>query len=207
MKIYGNPISTCTRKVLMALGEKQAAFEFVTLDFAKGEHKSPAHIARQPFGQMPSLEHGEFSMFESRAMMRYIDENFPGQALQPKDPRTRAHMNQWMCVESEDFTPGMMAVIYQEMFAPMMGGKTDTTKVEEGKKKLAPVLAVLDKHLSHGGPHIVGDTFSLADISFMPYVEYGMNTSAKDLLLSHTHFAAWWTRISERPTWQKVVAK
>jgi glutathione S-transferase len=207
MKIYGSPISTCTRKVLMTLGEKQAKFEFVTLDFAKGEHKTPANVARQPFGQMPSLEDGDFGLFESRAMMRYIDETMPGQALTPKDPKARGRMNQWMSVESEDFTPGVMAIVFQEMFTPMMGGKTDTAKVEEGKKKLAPALAVLDAHLSKSGPHMIGDDFTLADIAYMPYVEYGVQTSAKEMIQSHKHVAAWWERISARPTWKKVVGK
>ena len=206
MKIFGNPMSTCTRKVLMALGEKQAKFELVTLDFMKGEHKAPANMARQPFGQMPSLEDGDFKLFESRAMIRYIDETLPGQALCPKDAKTRAHMNQWMSVESEDFTPHLMTVVSQEMFVPMQGGKPDTVKVEEAKKKLAPALAVLDKHLSSSGPHLVGDAFTLADLSYMPYVEYGMKTSAKDMLLGSPHIAAWWKRISERPTWKHVTA-
>ena len=204
MKIYGNPISTCTRKVLMTLGEKQAKFELVSLDFTKGEHKGPAHVARQPFGQMPALEDGDFTMFESRAMMRYIDETVAGQSLTPKDPKARARMNQWMSVESEDFTPGVMAVVSQEMFTPMMGGKTDTAKAEEGKKKFAPALAVLEKHLAHGAPHLAGDDFTLADISYMPYVEYGMKTSAKEMFMDHKNFAAWWERISARPTWKKI---
>ena len=50
MKIYGNPMSTCTRRVTTTLYEKQAKFDFVVLDFMKGEHKSPENLARQPFG-------------------------------------------------------------------------------------------------------------------------------------------------------------
>jgi glutathione S-transferase len=52
MKVYGNPASTCTRKVLTVFAEKGVEPEFVTIDFAKGEHKSPEHMARQPFGQV-----------------------------------------------------------------------------------------------------------------------------------------------------------
>jgi glutathione S-transferase len=178
----------------------------VTIDFMKGEHKTPAHFARQPFGQMPAMEDGDFKLFESRAMIRYIDETLPGQALTPKDAKTRAHMNQWMCVEVEDLTPPMMSCVAQEMFIPMRGGKTDTAKVEEAKTKLATVLAVLDKHLASSGPHLVGDAFTLADVSYMPYLEYGVKTSAKDLILGHANVAAWWKRISERPTWKHVIA-
>jgi glutathione S-transferase len=206
MKIYGNPMSTCTRRVLATLAEKQAAYDMVVLDFAKGEHKTPAHLARQPFGQMPALEDGAFTMFESRAIIRYIDEVVPGQSLTPKDPKVRAHMEQWISVEMEDFNPGASSIVFQEVFAPMMGGKADAGKVEEAKKKLATSLAVLDKHLAKG-PHFVGDQFTLADICYMPYTEYGMQTSAKDLLLGHSHFAAWWKRVSERPSWKKTTGK
>ena len=45
MKLYGNPMSTCTRKVLMTMGEAKQPFEMITRDFAKGEHKSPEHMA------------------------------------------------------------------------------------------------------------------------------------------------------------------
>jgi glutathione S-transferase len=206
MKIYGSAMSTCTRRVLCTLAEKQATYELVSIDFAKGEQKTPAHLARQPFGQMPALEDGAFTMFESRAIMRYIDETVPGQSLTPKDPKAHAHMEQWISVEMEDFNPGLAGIVYQEVFTAMMGGKADAAKVEEGKKKLAPCLAVLDKHLAKG-PHMVGDQFTLADISYMPYVEYGMQTSAKEMLMSHANFAAWWKRVSERPSWKKVTGK
>ena len=206
MKIFGNPMSTCTRRVVMALHEKQAKFEMVVIDFAKGEHKSPENMARQPFGQMPSLTDGDFTLFESRAMMRYIDENHPGQSLTPKDPKSRALMEQWLYVESEDFNPAVSAIVYQEVYAPMMGGKSDAAKVAEAMTKLTPVMAVLDKHLAKG-PHFVGDQFTLADISFMPYTEYAMNTSAKDMMLSHANFAAWWKRVSERGAWKQTTAK
>jgi len=206
MKIYGNALSTCTRRVLMTLAEKQASYEFVTLDFAKGEHKKPEHVARHPFGQMPVLEEGGYTLFESRAIMRYIDETVPGQSLTPRDPKHHGLMEQWISVESEDFNPGISTIVFQAMFVPMMGGKSDTGKIDEAKKKLEPCLAVLDKHLAKG-PHLLGDQFTLADISYMPYMEYGVQTPAKDMLLGHAHLAAWWKRISERPTWKKVTGK
>jgi glutathione S-transferase len=206
MKIFGNSMSTCTRRVTMTLHEKQAKFDFVTLDFMKGEHKGPENLARQPFGQMPSMTDGDFTLFESRAMMRYIDATVPGQSLTPKDPKTHALMEQWMSVELCQFDPGVSTIVSQEMFTPMMGGSPNAAKIEEAKKKIESVLPVIDKHLSHG-PHFCGDQFSLADIVYMPYTEYAMNTSAKDLLLSHKHFAAWWKSVSARPAWKAATAK
>jgi len=206
MKIFGNPMSTCTRRVTATLHEKQAKFELVTLDFAKGEHKQPDNLARQPFGQIPSLTDGDFTLFESRAMIRYIDETVAGHPLTPKDPKSHALMEQWISVEMEQFNPGAAGIVMQEVFAPMMGGKTDAAKAEDAKAKLKAVLPILDKHLAKG-PHFVGDQFTLADICFMPYTEYALNTSAKDLILSHANFAAWWKRVSERSSWKAATGK
>jgi glutathione S-transferase len=206
MKIFGNPMSTWTRRVTATLAEKQAKFDFEVLDFTKGEHKAPANMARQPFGQIPSLTDGDFTLFESRAMIRYIDESLPGQSLTPKDPKGRARMEQWISVEMEQFNPGASGIVYQEVFAPMMGGTSDIAKADEAKKKLAYVLPILDAHLAKG-PHFAGDQFTLADICFMPYTEYALNTSAKDLILSHKNFAAWWTRVSARASWKAATAK
>jgi glutathione S-transferase len=206
MKIFGHPMSTCTRKVRMALAEKQANYDFVLVDIMQGAHKAPEYVAaRQPFGQIPALEDGDFKMYESRAMMRYIDETMPGQALTPKDAKGRATVEQWISIESSDFTPHAMTIIYQCMFAPMRGGTTDMAKVEEAKAKLPPVLEVMDKALAKG-PHLLGDSFTLADIAFMPYMEYAMLTPAKDMIMSYPHVAAWWKRISERPTWKQATA-
>jgi glutathione S-transferase len=206
MKVYGHPISTCTRKVLTTLAEKQAKFDFVLVDLMTGAHKKPDHLARQPFGQIPALEDGDFSLYESRAIIRYLDETLPGQALRPKDARGRAIMEQWMSVETSNFTPHAMTYIYQHFFGPMRGQQPDLAKVEEAKPKLDKCLEIMDKRLS-SVPHFAGDSFSLADISFMPYVEYAMQTPAKDLIAARSHVSAWWKRVSERPSWKTATGK
>jgi glutathione S-transferase len=207
MKIYGHPISTCTRKVLTTLAEKQAKHEFVLVDLMTGAHKKPDYMAQhQPFGQVPALEDGDFKLYESRAIIRYLDETLPGQALTPKDPKGRALMEQWISVETSNFTPHVMTYVTQHMFAPMRGGQPDLAKVEEAKPKLQAALAVLDKQLAKG-PHFLGDAFTLADICYMPYFEYGMQTPAKDVIGSHSNVMAWWKRVSERASWKTVTGK
>jgi glutathione S-transferase len=206
MKLHGNPMSTCTRKVLATFAEKAVKPEFVHVDFMAGAHKAPAHLAYQPFGQVPALEDGDFKLYESRAIMRYLDEVLPGTSLTPKDPKEHALMEQWISVETSNFTPHAMTLIYQLFFNPMRGQPTDAAKLEEGRVKLAPALAVLDAQLAQG-PHLVGEQFTLADICFMPYIEYVMQTSAKDVILGRPNVAAWWKRISERPSWAQATGK
>src|SRR3954447_13375915 len=115
IKLFGHPASTCTRKVLFTLHETSTPYEFVVIDFAKGEHKQPAHLARQPFGQVPALDDDGFKMYEARAMARYIDAKAGGQ-LTPKDLQGRARMEQWISVETENFSSHAMKFIYHSLF-------------------------------------------------------------------------------------------
>ncbi|GBG73427.1 hypothetical protein CBR_g16143 [Chara braunii] len=64
-KVYGLPISTCTRRILTVLEEVGADYTLEQLNLAKGEHKQPKFLALQPFGQIPVLEHSDLCIFEA----------------------------------------------------------------------------------------------------------------------------------------------
>jgi glutathione S-transferase len=200
LKIFGNPMSTCTRKVLMTLAETNAPFELTVVDFAKGEHKAPANLARQPFGRIPALDDDGFELFESRAMSRYLAEK--GGKLVPADAKSRAKMEQFISVETSEFTPAAMKFIYQYVF----GRPQEPGVIEAAGKALDTTVAVLDKQLA-AHAFLAGNDFSLADVVYMPYFEYVMATPGKDILAKHPHVMAWWNKVSERPTWRKVATK
>lgn len=201
MKIFGHPMSTCTRKVLMTLAETNTPHEFELVDLMTGAHKQPAHLARQPFGQVPSLKDGDFELYESRAMCRYINDKANGPLI-PRDVRDRARMEQWISIETSNFTAPTMKFVFHHIFQRAQTPET----LETARGQLETALTVMDKHLA-GHPFLAGGSFSLADISFMPYIEYAMNTPAKEQFAKHPHVMAWWNKISERPTWRKVVSR
>ncbi len=201
MKVYGHPVSTCTRKVLMTLEETGTPYEFVLVDFAKGEHKQQPHLGRQPFGQVPALDDDGFALYESRAMSRYVDEKAGGK-LTPRDPRAHATMEQWISVETENFTPAAMKFIYNTVFKRPQ----EPAVLEAAQAKANVALEAMDAQLAKH-PYLAGDAFSIADITYMPYFEYAMATDLKDTILKHRHVAAWWNRVSERPTWRKVAGR
>ncbi|MEO6576675.1 MAG: glutathione S-transferase N-terminal domain-containing protein [Polyangiaceae bacterium] len=204
MKLYGHPMSTCTRKVLCTFAEKGVTPEFVLVDIMTGGGKSPEHLARQPFGQVPAIDDNGFVLYESRAIIRYLDEVLPGAPLTPKDAKGRATMEQWMSVEAANFYSHAMAIIYQLYFGPMRKLEPDMAKVTAAREKLNVWGDIMEKQLAKG-PHILGDNFSLADISYMPYVEYLMPTSQADIITSRPKLAAWWKVVSARPSWQKAI--
>jgi glutathione S-transferase len=201
LKIFGHPVSTCTRKVLMTLAESGAPFEMAAVDFAKGEHKKEPHLSHQPFGRIPAIDDDGFQMFESRAICRYLDQK-SGSKLTPSDPKARAKMEQWISVETSEFTPHAMKFIYQHVFQrPQEPGV-----IEAAAKGLEATCAVLDKQLGQT-PYLAGAEFSIADICYMPYIEYAIGTPAKEILAKFPHVMTWWNRVSERPAWRKAAGK
>lgn len=207
MKVYGHPMSTCTRKVLMTLAEKGARADFVLVDIMKGEGHSPEHLARQPFGQVPVFEEDDgWQVYESRAICRYLDAKLPGPSLMPADLRQRAEVEQWISIEASNFTPPAMKVIWQLLFSKFFGKEPDQAIAEEGRKGVRKAVSVMDKQLQ-GRNFLVGDGLTLADIFFMPYIEYIAMAGEIGLITESERVAAWWNRISERPTWQQVAGR
>jgi glutathione S-transferase len=206
MKLYGNPLSTCTRKVLTTFAEKGVEPEFVSIDFTKREQKSEQHVARQPFGVVPVLEDGSFQMYESRAIIRYLDRVLPGAKLTPEEPRSYARMEQWMSVEAAYFSPPAMKIVFQKMFHPMWGLPTDESIVEQSRAGVTHALSVLDRNLA-SGTFLAGDSFTLADICYLPYLEYLFACGEGALVHGQKNVAGWWERCSSRPSWRKAIGK
>jgi len=203
MKVYGHPMSTCTRKVLTTLAEKGHEASFELVDLSKGQQKSPQYMAKHPFGVVPFFEDGGFTMYESRAIIRYLDAKLPGTKLTPSDLPSLGRMEQWLSVEQSYFTPHCMAIVMELMFKPMRGGQPDMDKVAKGRDESAKVLDVVDRALMTQA-YLAGDTFSLADISWLPYLQYLAATPHGTLLTERPHVKMWWQRISTRPSWKKV---
>jgi glutathione S-transferase len=201
LKIFGHPMSTCTRKVLMTLAETKLPYELVTVDFAKNEHKQEPHLSRQPFGQIPAIDDGGFAFYESRAICRYLNEKAGGN-LVPTDIQGRAVMEQWISIESANFSGHAMKFIYHDVFKRPQ----DAAVLETAGKGVEKALRVMDARLAKSS-YLAGDGFTLADICFMPYVEYGMSTPMKAMIGGAPNVATWWNRVSERGTWRKVVGR
>lgn len=199
MKIYGSLGSTCTRRVLTVFAEKGANYELVPIDLSKGEHKQPAHYQRQPFGVIPVLEDDDgFRLYESRAIMRYLDLRLPGIELTPKNMQQHGLMAQWISVEASYFSSPSLRILKQLLWS----NQPDNTVVAEAQKEVQRVLAVLEPVLK-SNPYLAGETFSLADITYMPYFDYLLKVKAIDLN-TYPAVQTWWERISQRPSWVKV---
>lgn len=203
MKVFGHPMSTCTRKVLTTLAEKGHEAEFVLVDLMKGAQKSAEHLARHPFGVVPTIDDDGFTMYESRAIIRYLDEKLPGISLQPSDLQERARMNQVMSIEQSYLASPTVKIVFQLIFGKMQGKEPDMAIVEGAKAEVQKVFDVAEKAMANR-EYLAGSSFSLADICWLPYVQYLFAAGQGSLVTDRANVAAWWKRVSTRPSWQKI---
>lgn len=202
MKLYGNPLSSATIAVLATLAEKGHSAELVVVDLRKGEHKQPAHLARHPFGVIPVLDDNGFLLYESRAIMRYLDGRLPGPRLVPDDLRQRALMEQWISVEQSYFSPAVGRIFYP-LF---MGQPPDPQALEKARAEVAQSLRVAEAALRER-PYLTGDGLTLAELCWLPFLEMLGLVGQDDLIRQHPRVTDWWQRLRSRASWQKVLAQ
>jgi glutathione S-transferase len=141
--LYGSPISTYVRTARIALAEKGVGYDLkdVWVD-------SPEIKQRHPFQKIPVLRHGDFELYETFAVSRYIDEAFPGPALQPSDAKARARMTQWISVHNSYCYPTLIGGIVLERVAPkLLNRPSDEAKIKATLPDAQQRLDVLEKAL------------------------------------------------------------
>ncbi|KAJ3412317.1 hypothetical protein HDV05_000975 [Chytridiales sp. JEL 0842] len=213
IKIYGALYSTCTQRVLTTLREKNVTdFEIVSVDLMKGQHKTPEHLVRQPFGKIPALEDTETGvvMFESRAMARYIAKKYKNQGsdllADKKGAKEQAAVETWAYAESSNFDPFASKLAAELIFKKWRGLEADPAAVAENREALASTLDVYDQILGTR-QYLAGNEFTLADLFHLPYGNLLFAGGQGDLIENRKNVASWWKRITERKTWQDTVPK
>ena len=209
--VHSIPGSPFGRAVLMALEEKGAAYRLVRV--APGTLRSSEHLALHPFGRVPVLEHGEFRLYETAAIVRYIDRVLPGPALSPAEACEVARMDQLMNVNDWYLFQGVGNVIgFQRVVGPRLLGLTpDERAIAAVLPKAQVVLDQLARELGER-PYFVGAQLTLADLLLAPQLEFLSQTPEwAGLTAKSANLDAWLERMAARPsmrvtTWERVAA-
>jgi len=207
IKVHGTPFSPAVMRVAAALYEKQLEFDFVPIDMGKKEHKTESFLKLNPFGKVPAFEDGDLTLFESRAITRYIAQEYAdkGTELVSSDSKKLAITGVWLEVEGHNFEPPAAKLIWELGVKPMFGIPVDPAAVEENEAKLGAVLDVYEKRLTES-KYLGSDSFTLVDLHHQPALFYLMNSQSKKLFESRPHVSAWVADITARPAWSKVLA-
>ena len=199
--LHGPAYSTYVRTVRLALEEKGVAYDLADVDMLGGAHTAPGHVARQPFAKVPAFEHDGFALYETFAIVRYVDDAFPGPALQPSDPRARARMTQ-ICAVLDSYGYGALIgqFFWQLAVVPMTGGTPDQAVADAGLARGTMVLGESEK-LAAGGLTLCEGGISLADLFLLPISEYvGMIPPGAAALAALPKLSAWAAGMATRPS-------
>jgi glutathione S-transferase len=207
--VHAIPGSPFGRAVLTALEEKGASWRLSPV--APGALRSPEHLARHPFGRVPVLEHSGFLLYETQAILRYLDRVLPNPALTPAEPKRAARMDQVMNVNDWYLFQGVANVIvFNRVIGPRVMGLTpDEAAIEAAMPKARAVFEELARLLG-GQPFFAGETISLADFIVAPQLAFFTQTPEWPALgAPHKNLVAWLARMEARPsfkatTWERV---
>jgi glutathione S-transferase len=198
MKLYYFPASTFARRVRVALLEKNISCELIELNLPAGQHKESWYAALNPYTKVPTLVVEDFALYESAAILNYLEATHPAPPLVPDDVRGRALVD--MHVRLCDAHVGRYAgaVLFPKRFLPE--ANWDRAAMEAARKEIDRHLLIIEREL--GDRHyLVGESFTLADVAYLPFLHF----LAMMEVAAGPRVKAWAERVLARPRAQATV--
>jgi glutathione S-transferase len=208
VELFGLERSVYTRIARLALEEKGVGYRLHEVEIFGAQGVPEAHRQRHPFGRIPVLRHGDFELYETAAITRYIDEAFDGPALQPRDLRQRARMNQIIgLLDAYAYRPMVWGVFVQRVRVPLQGGAADEALVARSLDESRACLRVL-AHLSTFTPFLLSPSLSLADLHAWPMLRYlWLAPEGRALIDAHEPLSQWLCALLARTSVQRTASR
>jgi len=198
--LYGPHWSAYTRTARIALMEKAVCYQLEEVNFLSGEMPA-VQIQRHPFAKVPTLQHGDFLLYETAAICRYIDAAFSGPALQPHDAKLIGRMTQIIGILDAYLSePARMGFASELLVKPLMGFSPDADRAAQAEIAIENSFAAICECMEPGD-YLVGDKLSLADLHAVPMIDYIDLTPGGDALIAkQPKLHEWWSGIKTRPS-------
>ena len=193
LKLHYHPLSTYSRRVRIACLEKGIAIDPVELDMVKGAHRAPDYLRLNPYGRVPTLEEDGLVLYESTAILEYLEATHPTPPLVPADARGRALVAMHMKLCDIQLARQTGIIIFPKRFLPKE--RWDQAAMAQAKKEIERHLGILEQQLA-GKQWMVGDRYSLVEVCYTPFVEFFplMEVTPPPAV------AAWTARMLARPS-------
>lgn len=189
MKLYSREVSGNSYKVRLLCAFLGIPVEIVDIDLPSGEHKRSPHIDRNPFGQIPVLEHDGHMIRDSQAILIYIARKWGGDTWLPTDAASLATVAQWLMVAENEVARGFADARLHDKF----GIDLD---VQAARAKAERLLLIMDNHLAQNDWLALGRP-TIADIACMPYI--ALSHEGGISLEAYSSVRAWIDRIKALP--------
>jgi len=202
--LHGYRFSVYNRIARMTLHEKGTKYTRVEIDPFVPEIPA-SYRELHPFGKVPVLCHGDFTLFETCAITRYIDAAFAGASLTPPGPQDVARMVQAIAImDNYGYWPMVRQVFSHRVFRPLHGQAASESEISAGLKTAVQVLDALEKIASEkrvlDGAHV-----TLADCHLAPMFDYFLRADeGRKIVLRYPALSAWWHSISQLPSFRET---
>ncbi|WP_459744284.1 glutathione S-transferase family protein [Pseudomonas sp. 3A(2025)] len=189
IKLYRHPLSGHSHRVELLLSLLQLPTELVFVDLAKGEHKQPAFLAINAFGQVPVIDDNGLILSDSNAILVYLAKKYGDAQWQADEPEAAARVQRWLSVAAGQTAYGPAAARLITVFGAALNA-------EDVIARSHALLKVLDSELA-ASPFLAGDTVSIADVANYTYIAHAPegNVSLQD----YPNVRAWLQRIEALP--------
>jgi glutathione S-transferase len=199
--VWGRATSSNVMKVLWGLSELDLAFERIDVGGAFGKTDTPAYRAMNPTGLVPTLQEGDFTLWESNAILRYLcHAHAPASPLFPADPQARANVDRWMDAQQTTFNRAMSAVFWGLVRTP--DDKRDRAAIQQAIHDTVKAWNHIEPHLARHG-FIAGPAFTIADIPWGVHAHRWFNMDYLGLDRPELPgVRAWYDRLLTRPAYR-----
>ena len=203
LKIWGRKNSVNVQKVLWCLSELDLGYERIDAGMAFGRNNEPDYLAMNPNGRVPTLVDGDFVLWESNSVMRYLARAYaPESTLYPKAPKARAGVDRWL-----DWTLSTLQPVDRPVFWALVRtppAQRDMVAIQKDADAEAVQWRIVDAQLATRR-FIEGDDFTIADIALGAYARrwFGVEGISKPQL---AHLARWFGQFAGRAGFDQFVA-
>jgi len=197
--IHRHPASPFLRSGCLSLEDKRAPCRIARLEVS--EMRGEVHRNLHPFGRIPILEHGDYRLYETQAILRYIDVIIPKRALHPTDPKAIGRMNQIIGINDWYLFPMVARIIvFHRVVGPLLlGTMPDESAIAAAVPDASLCLGELDRLIGDQS-FLAGEQLTLADLMLAPQIYFLAATPEGGLILKGTALLEWLRRMNSRPS-------
>ena len=201
IQLLGLRISVYTRIARLALEEKGVPYTLEEVDIFVDAGPPADYLVLNPFGTIPSLRYGEFHLYETAAITRWIDDGFSGPGLQPISALARARMNQAIGIlDSYTYRPMVWDVYVQRNVIPASGGTADEGLIAAALPRIEAALGELER-FGEQDRFLLDEQLTLADLHAYPMLRYFVETpEGRESLNRFPRLFDWLQNMARRPS-------
>ncbi|MCL6711631.1 glutathione S-transferase [Pseudomonas sp. R2.Fl] len=200
LKIWGRINSSNVRKVLWAAQELGLAYESINAGGAFGVVDSAEYRQKNPNGRVPMIEDGDFVLWESNAIVRYLMARYGTADLYATDPMVRADADKWMDWTTSTFAGPFRTVFWGVLRTPPE--QQDWNAIHAAIHEIDELLRIPEQALA-GQPYLSGERFGMGDIPLGSFIYAWFEMPIERAATSH--LSAWYERLKARPAYRMAV--